>query len=504
MKNLTEISQLVTSLIGKDTLNSLFQHQGEDLKSHLFIDGLLAQRWKSDEEAAQELYKSFPTEKKYQMLKSRLRKRFYDLIFSIDISSLIKTSYYREQIHCYRLLFAGSQLFVIGKLHIALEMIRSAESIARKFQFTPLRILALQRLREYQGFTGNIKGFYALSDSIETMQETLIKETQLDTFDFQFRIAVRGVLSKSDLKRFNPEQSIRQAESLYTKSKNKSHRMTCAYYRSRIYYYHLKKDHKQVLKQCIEFEHYLLRGQKFTDMALVGEIAMQKLDTSIYLQDFKTGRQSALQCDSIFRKGNPNRFIYQQYYLLLCLYTGKTDEAVSVFNEVISSSAFKKFPEEQIERWRIFEAMLNYILPDGRLRKFNVHKFLNEVPILSKDKTGFNLSIIIAQICLLVKRGDFDKIMDKFDSLKSYAQRYISVTANPRNHYFIKLLLILIKKDFDTEKCAALAEKYLALLSQSSVSGQQALDTMEIIPYDVLWNDLLKRIKTYQQQSAVK
>ncbi len=502
MKHLLEISDLVTGFITGDALKIILREKGADQKSMLFLEGLLQQRWENDESASQEIYSSKPDDKRYQMLKSRMRKRLLDLIFTLDVSSKIKTSYYRELIKCYRLLFAANQLFVLGKISLAFDLLKDAESVAGKYHFTSLRILALQRLRELYGYMGNMKDFEKASSELLKLMKTSNNEILLDGIDFQFRILVRGVLSKSELSMFSPESSLKAAKNIFENSKNKSHRMYAAYHRIHIYYYHFKKDHKSVLKQCLEFEHYLLRAQMFTDMALVAEVALQKLDTCIFLRDFKTGKISAIQCDSLYRKGNYNRLIYQQYYFLLCLHTGQIEEAIKVFLEVINDSSFKKYPEERIERWRIFEAMLNYVTPEGKLRKFNIHKFLNEVPILSHDKAGFNLSIIVAQVCLLIKRGEFDRVMDKFDSLKSYLKRYISVKENPRSYYFIKLLLMLIKSDFNIKKSRNDGKRHIERIQAESATGQQVLDTMEIIPYDTLWLSILDNIEQ-QQHTAM-
>ena len=118
------------------------------------------------------------------------------------------------------------------------------------------------------------------------------------------------------------------------------------------------------------------------------------------------------------------------------------------------------------------------------------------MPIFSKDKTGYNLSIIIAQIVLLVKLNDFDKVMDKFDSLKSYAQRYINKKRNPRSFYFVKMLLLMVKYDFDYEKTKRIAEKFFIKINQSKIGNQGLLEYLEVIPYDILWQDLMEKLKS--------
>jgi hypothetical protein len=210
------------------------------------------------------------------------------------------------------------------------------------------------------------------------------------------------------------------------------------------------------------------------------------------------GKQSADVCRGLFNPGYINWLIFLEYYFMLCLHTQNYDEAQKVFNEVIKHPKFASYPAERMEKWKIFEAFLFYILPDNsKQKRFNVFKFINEVPIFSKDKRGYNLSIIIAQISLLIKMGDFDKVMDKFASLKSYLMRYISKSRNPRSFYFVKMLLLLVKYDFDPVKAKSIANKFFIKLKQSKLGNQGELETLEVIPYDILWVDLLEKLDGY-------
>ncbi len=128
-------------------------------------------------------------------------------------------------------------------------------------------------------------------------------------------------------------------------------------------------------------------------------------------------------------------------------------------------------------------------------RKFNVAKFINEVPLFSKDKAGYNLSIIIAQIVLSLKLDDYTKILDKAESIKTYAARYIRKEKNPRSYYFLKMITVMIRYEFEPKKTAQIAEKFFQKLKASHLGGQSELETLEVLPYDLLWPEVLQRME---------
>ena len=252
------------------------------------------------------------------------------------------------------------------------------------------------------------------------------------------------------------------------------------------------------------FSNYLEANPNFADLGVIAEINIQKLDTCLYLRKYAIGKASVIICESIFNKGTSNWVVIKEIYYLLCIHTGNYNEAASILKEVKGRKNFSEFNKDRIERWKIFEAFLSYILParKGR-RKFNVHKFVNEVPVFSRDKIGYNFSIIVAQLILLVKEGDFDRVMDKYESLKSYARRYIKKDRSPRSYYFVKMLLTMIKYDFNPEKTEAIAAKHFDKLCASRIGNQGELETLEVIPYDVLWPDLLEKLRAHSSKMII-
>ncbi|MFM7823611.1 MAG: hypothetical protein ACKPB3_07540, partial [Bacteroidota bacterium] len=152
------------------------------------------------------------------------------------------------------------------------------------------------------------------------------------------------------------------------------------------------------------------------------------------------------------------------------------------------------YPPPNVEKWRIFEAYLEYAEPISSpvRRKFNVSKFLNEVPVFSKDKAGYNLSIIIAQVLLARKTNELHRVVDREESLKIYLSRYIKKEKHLRSYYFLKMIQVMVRYDFDPMKTSQIADKFFMKMKQS---GQASPETSEIIPYEWLWTDLMARLR---------
>jgi len=112
------------------------------------------------------------------------------------------------------------------------------------------------------------------------------------------------------------------------------------------------------------------------------------------------------------------------------------------------------------------------------------------MPIYEKDKAGHNINILIIQILIQIKRGQYIKIIDRIDSLKAYSRTYTRREETKRTNLFIKMILQMESARFHKKgtenKTKALREK----LAQTPLRVGQNL-AVEIIPYEVLWEEIL-------------
>jgi hypothetical protein len=500
MKKLIEMSQLVTDFIDASTLKHLFKQDSNDPKAYRLLEGIINKKYNDDKEAAKDLYNSSPDNKSYLMLKSRTKERMLNLIFTMDNNRRMKSSYQKALFSTSRNLVAARLLILRGMRNVAVDFLKSAALTSEKFQFTDFELSAARQLRLHETFAGTEKKMKKHDAIIKSKTELLNAEIEMEYLMGKIFVQIRKTAAPKEKLRLISAESFNSAKKIF--KKHRSHSLIVNYYRIAIFFNHSHGYHNEVIKSCNECEKYLKNHSVFTDHAFLSELALQKLDTSLYLKDYTLGKESAAVCRSYFNPGYINWLIFLEYYFLLCLHSQNYYEAQKVFNEVITHPKFSTYPPERLEKWKIFEAYLFYILPENAKQKnFNVFRFINEVPIFSKDKRGYNLSIIIAQIALLIKMGDFEKVMDKFNSLKSYSGRYVSKTRNPRSFYFVKMLLLMVKYDFDPQKTNSIANKFFVKLRQSTIGNQGELETLEVIPYDILWEDLIAKLEEIHRKA---
>ena len=137
-----------------------------------------------------------------------------------------------------------------------------------------------------------------------------------------------------------------------------------------------------------------------------GEFALHRMVAYLHLRDYENGRKTAEESLDYFPEGSIHWMIFQEYNFLLSMHTGQFEAADEIFERVNSHPAFKSMEAWRTEKWTIFQAYSHFIMTAGQDsssseetsgKRFSLNKFLNEVPIYSKDKTGMNVAILILQ-----------------------------------------------------------------------------------------------------------
>jgi len=142
---------------------------------------------------------------------------------------------------------------------------------------------------------------------------------------------------------------------------------------------------------------------------------------------------------------------------------------------------------------------------DKRFNKFKLGKFLNSVPVFSKDKRGLNIPILIIQILFMIIRKDYDNAINRIEAIEKYCVRHLRMDEHFRSNCFIKMLLEIPKSSFHQ---AAVKRKTQKLLDKLKATPQQVVNQIheiEIIPYEVIWDYIMESMETkfYKSSSSL-
>ncbi|MFN8238077.1 MAG: hypothetical protein U0T77_07895 [Chitinophagales bacterium] len=181
-----------------------------------------------------------------------------------------------------------------------------------------------------------------------------------------------------------------------------------------------------------------------------------------------------------------NWFLLKESEFKLYLHDKKVNDAEKVYLQVIENKAFKNQVDRFIEKWKIYHAYLVFLenyLNKGDY-KFSLPKFLNSVPLNSKDKSGFNFAIRIIELLFQFARGEDAMVFHKMDALRVYRSRYLNDNTYKRNHLFLSLLLKSEKSGFDFK----VLQKADWQEIQDLRDRKHIIAEWEIIPYEELWD----------------
>ena len=181
-----------------------------------------------------------------------------------------------------------------------------------------------------------------------------------------------------------------------------------------------------------------------------------------------------------------NWFILKETEFKLFFQSADLEKTFEVYNEVMKNKSFNRITENLKERWKIYHAYLVFL--DNYLNKgdfkFSLPKFLNSVPLNTRDKSGFNFAIRIIEILFLAARKQYNKVFAQVETLRIYRSRYLNDITYKRNHLFLSLLLKSEKSGFDAKSMQNANWPEIQELRER----KHFIAEWEIIPYEELWD----------------
>ncbi len=492
-----KIFKEMVTLVTNQHLNKigLIEEKQAENNTNLYLrlyNGIADGTFNTDEEAALLLYNTHPGDKKYLMLKSRLRERLINTLFFLNHKRLQDSSYKKAVYQCNKNFFCAKILLAHGARTTAVSLAKNTLAVAEKFDLIEFIFLCSRMLRHHFAMIGLKKEYHHYDEEAKRSLKSLKAENRAESMYESLMAAV------ARSKAYTPELAV-VAKEYFNQSKElskyqQSFHLHLLHYRIGLLYYQVIRNYRLTLNLCSRMQVFLKKNDRFRLASREGEIALLKMVCCLYLRDFKNGKLNAQDALKFYPEGSNNWFILMENYFLLAMHTGKYKQAAEIYEKVVNHSRFQYLSAEKIEEWKIFEAYLNYVVPDTLPgKKFKILKFLNEVPIYLKDKVGLYPSIIISQILFMIDRGEEEMIEKRIESLRIFSSRYLSGKKAPRTTYFIKMLRQLVTCNYNAEKVRIKSMPYLKKLKAAELNNQ--LEAMEIIPYENLWNIILSKLQ---------
>ena len=516
MKSLQELVKVVSDYrLDNVPIFSIHNRVDKNSKYNQFLDGILHNQFNDDDEAAKELYNCGTDNVKYRVLKNRIKERIYYNVLFIDSGKRKVNSYDGVYLKLYRHLIVSKFLVGLNAKTAGYELMSKVLNKALKYQMHDIVQQCSLHFRRQSMLEGNNAQFDYYNNMFNSASNNLMAEVKAEELYYTIIINFSKSVSHSpDLisKARECFKSINLLQEQY-------HTYFINYYDHSIksIYYQLISDYKSAIVSCDKFESYLTENPIFYSDARHANNLVTKGSCYLHLGQFEEGVACATEALPLYTDGSENWFILQELYFLLLLNSGNLYGATEIFCRVINHPRFLESIRPQLQEiWKVFGGylwfMINYYDEDSCLQllakekqTFRFSKLLNEVPFYSRDKKGMNVAILILQILLLLEKREYVKIISRTEALKSYIYRNLGKDDAYRSHYFIKMILMMEKCQFEPEKTQAKTADLLEKLKTRDLNYTSTQNHMEIIPYERLWDitiDLIKEKKPMKQSTT--
>ncbi len=502
MQELSEIVRMVTS--GRLRVRKPYLDENHESLLGRFYEGIKEGRFATDQDAAHDLYGTGPDDPRYKTLKARLKERLMLTMRLLDTPRPGVTNYREAQFRAMRDLELIRTMLVLGGRAPGIPMLRHVLAIAQKYTVTDVELACYKILREDAMMKGKKKQYEQLNQQLSEALERYRLELRAEEMDD--RLLIWFVISGSQ----KPELRDMAAEFIQEIAEIRSR---CRTRQTHYFYFHItslahqiRLEYDKAVEVCNEADLFYREHPEFAVPNTLATIAAQRTSCAFYNRDYSAAKVYAEQEFELLTEGTNNWLASHQTYFLIAMHLADYDLALTIYLRATRHPRFSVgIPPGFIEKWKIFEGYLHYIVkrgllppPDSRSKglekNFRLEKFLNDFKLVSHDKQGTNFAILILQVMWLLETERFLDLMGLANSLKAYAGRHLQGAYFQRANRFVKLILVMIDSDFNVDEMHRKGAKHKsALIAQTGTPASIAVDGIEVIPYETLWDHMLEK-----------
>ncbi len=454
-----------------------------------------------DEEAMIEVYG-----KKNIAAFSRLKVRLKDVLIRAIIlqNTAQDTSDIRlnESINGYRYALAERLLLLRKSDYLAIELAEKAIVRSMKYHATENVLVHVRILIGHYGKVEYNK--YKLAKYLDIQEKYLnIYSWEIKSENFYHDLLRTEYQSLATANQETKNKAINYVAELDAVKDVRTYAFMLNRFRVKAAFYEYSKDFDSMLeltKDALkEFNHPEFRtGPTLISIYLRRIYAF--IQTGLYSQAITLGKTEMDKLPA----GSQSWFLLAHYVLKAQLYSEKYLDAAHLIKNIVDNPKFQKLGESYKELFHTTLGYIHLIVESGlienneveqkNLPEFKLGRFLNATPVFSKDKRGINVSILLMHIAFLLLRKDFNGIIDRIDSLNQYVYRYLRKDDSYRSNCMIKMVIQMAKADFHPKRTERYTFDLYKLLNQVKITGSGENIETEFIPFEVLWQIMIKSI----------
>lgn len=484
-----------------------FRPEDENHKSLLYklFEDIRSNSFNTDDEARNLLYgdKEASQGSKFNMLKKRLKEKLYNTMLFLKPLNEKANGYVENIFYCNKYYVIARQLISIGANNSGYGLLKKVLERALLYEQHEIALISTSVFRQRALYNGSRAELTYYNRLFKQTIEVINAETE--TEEAHFNVLIEFSDSIAHRPHLLPMLEETVGNIFAHCKKHCTYKLKFYHFYSQVVLHQLKQEYQQAMAACHDFEAYLLGNERQYSVTRHAHTLLLMMDCARYEQDYESSKHCFEKTTAIYRPDNINWFISHELYFILLLNMEKYEEAAVVLQNVHQNKTFKVLPAQYAEKWEIFSAYTWLLLTlknetalretiFSGLRSFDINKFLKKIPVYTKDKTGYNISVLILQVLILYTRDKFAAALNSSEKLKHYLHKYLKRDGTYRSQVFIKMLNLLVTRRLD-ESAMAEAETLLKKMEKERMSFTITEYSIEVIPYERLWKMVIEKIR---------
>lgn len=534
---LTELNELIGVISRKKISDTdIFDTiviEDNDPQYQLYV-GLKKGIFQTQEEAAEVIYNSSPNDNSFKKIKSRLKQRLIDVVFSLDLSKDGWSSeYQRASQEVTRAVAQVRLLIQHGAVIVAKEQAQRLLTLSIKHSLTESAVILSRLLRNRTALSGDIKLQRYYADIHKKYKDILNAEERCEAIMDEF--AVVFAASTDDHPEMIPVMRQWSEEIAQLRDEYPSFLINMHYYRIHIYTAHVSRDYEKAIQFGRAAIEYLAEHPDFSSKVRIAEFTHGVMNALYPLGKFDEAEKIAPLCFENYIPFSNNWYSFIVQYFTLALHSANYVKAAEIFR-MAAGKELKMLPKHKQEEWKLYAGYLLYLhqieyisLSDDDLdmvrhlfkrEKFSfIHNY--DLEVYTKDKTGLWIMVLILELLYTIEDGKANRVLALQEKLRLYYFRALKPNLYPRANAFFHIVHILLQKEFNLEKVYKFCAEDLILLGYTHTmptstkeketieqsgkknKAQQIIRTTEgteIIRYEALCHIIFERIARWQKQ----
>ncbi len=498
LKQYIEVVDFFT--VKKQELNTLIGD--ENTKVRQFYEGLNADIWQNEDEAAAALYgEAFDApHASFRVLKTELKKRLHFLIGGVlDFKQADKMTAFQQAYYITTRQQAVLKILNGRAKYLAVfDLAQTLCDLAMKFEFAEPVVTASATLkRHYLTRVPDAKKYNYYKELNEKYTQILQAERMAD--DFFAEVTSNFIENRTAKLWLKPivDEYMQQLAPY----KDTVDSFFFIYYAGmvEIWSWIVVNNYEQSLRVCDECISRLEQKAFRYDSGLLG-LLHRKVICCMMLRKYELGIAAIEKTYSLIQPHSHNWFNNGILQIQLAFHTENYKQAIKKCIELVQSPDLEYQAKTVIEELTICEAYLQWLVTYDKIKvtktekeaigQFRMTRIMNGLPTFSKDKKGMNIPILMLQVLWLLAEKRYDEFLDCLDALAKYKTRYLKEDENLRTNLIIKLLHQIPENGYDKRKVVRKTETLVKRLMDT----QAATYEIEIFPYHIYWNLLMDMI----------